>query len=141
MLRAIFTLTLSVLLLLTLGLSAALAVPEKNPQAMNLTLECEEGGTVEVLVAAGNVAFVNQTERLIGQIFTFDLFVDGEFVFGETHGDRGKKKGLQDRLTTCTTEIQFSEEELAEIREILELEGDEEITAVLTVQVFSPGKK
>jgi hypothetical protein len=140
--RVMFAILLAVLLVLTMGLGAALAVPEKHPEAMILTLECEDGGSYEVLVAGGNVAFLNKTERLIGKVFTFELFVDGQSVFEEVHGGKGKRQGLQDRLTTCTTPIQFSEAELAEIREFLGLTGDEEITAVLTVETMKvPAKK
>lgn len=140
--RIIFTTLLAAVFVLILGVGTAMAVPEKNPQAMTLTLESEEGGTIEVLVAAGNPAFINQTERLIGKVFTFQILVDGKVVFEET-GDRGKKKGLQDRLTTYTTEIQLAEDEIQGILELtgLELTGNEEITTVLTVQAMKTPAK
>lgn len=142
MLRVIFTIALAALFLMTVGLGGAIAVPYNNPQAYYITLECENGDEIEVLVAGGNPAFLTQTERLVGKVFTFEILVDDEVVFEETHGDQGKKQGLQDRLNTCTTEIELSGDELAEIRELFDLSGNEDIKAVLTVQAFqTPARK
>jgi hypothetical protein len=133
--RMTLTTLLAALLLMTMGMGAALAAPVNNPYADQLTLECN-GDTIDVVVARGNPAFVvGSTDRLIPHEFNFEIVVvvDGDEypLAEETHSvGNGKKTGLEERLVTCTFSFEIpveflSPEERALLDAFLEEEGFE----------------
>lgn len=109
---------LAALLAMTMGIGGALAAPEKSPYADWITLDCE-GETIEVVTASGNPAFVvDSTDRLIPYEWHFEFVaVAGEDeipLFEETYPvGKGQKKGLQDRMITCTYELEIAIEDLS----------------------------
>jgi hypothetical protein len=133
--RMTLTTLLAALLLMTMGMGAALAAPVNNPYADQLTLECN-GDTIDVVVARGNPAFVvGSTDRLIPHEFNFEFVAviagDEYTVAEESHPiGKGKKTGLEDRLVTCTFSFEIpveflSPEDRALLDALLEEEGFE----------------
>ncbi len=114
--RAIGSL-LSCVLLAVFGVSAVFAAPTNNPHAEFFTLECSDGETYDVVVTPGNPGHIlDSTSNLIPQRFTFQLTVDGEILFEETETvGKGNKKGMQDRLISCSLELELTDEEIEEL--------------------------
>jgi hypothetical protein len=109
---------LAALIALSVGFTTVAAAPLNNPHGEIIELTCESG-VVEVVVTNGNPGhIIGSTQRLIPHEFTFGVVVDGEELFSEnvTVG-RGAKKGLQDRLITCTAEYAITDpDDLAEFQ-------------------------
>jgi hypothetical protein len=100
--------------------AAALASPFANPHAETFPATCN-GTDLTVLIARGNPAHVvGSTSRIIPHHFTFELRIDGETAFVEEGSvGRGQKRGLQDRMVTCTFQFEFTPEEVAMIEQEL----------------------
>jgi len=134
---------LAAMLLMTMSVAAVGAAPVNNPFAFFFTLECSNGETFDVVVARGNPAHVLDTnQRIIPQHFTFQLVVDDEVVFEDEEGvGKGKKRGLQDRLVTCTAQLTIPEEEIAFIEEELgiDLTGTDAFFRIVIQAMITPG--
>jgi hypothetical protein len=134
---------LAAMLLMTMSVAAVGAAPVNNPQAEFFTVECSNGETYDVVVAQGNVAHVLGTnQRIIPQHFTFQLVVDGKVVFKDEEGvGKGKKRGLQNRLVTCTAQVTIPEEEIPFIEEELgiDLTGTDAFFRIIVQAMITPG--
>ncbi len=130
---------LAALLLLTTGLGAALALPVNNPGAEFFTLDCDDGESYDIVVTPGNPGHILDTNsKLIPHRFTIALIVDGEELFSESEGvGQGEKRGLKDRLLTCTLEFHPDEQEIQEIEAELGLDlSGSDVIVQLSVEVM-----
>jgi len=86
------------------GIAAADPINSKNAEVFQIT--CENGQTFQVVVVAGLPAhIVGSSRNIIPVEFTFTGTDPdtGEVLFSETEPvGKGKKKGLQGDLITCT---------------------------------------
>lgn len=132
--RKLMVSMLAALLVSMMSVGLAGAAPAKNPHAETRTLDCE-GVEYEVIVANGNAAHVvDSTQRGIPHHFTYSIEADGEIIYSAEDGvGNGNKKGLQDRLVTCTGSFVLGEEDVALISEYLGID----LTGMVVVEHLS----
>ena len=94
------------LILATVGGGVAAADPINSKKAETFTVTCDNGQTFTVVVAGGLPGhIVGSTRNIIPMEFTFTATDPdtGEVLFSETGTvGKGKKKGLQGDLISCT---------------------------------------
>jgi hypothetical protein len=129
---------LGVILLLVVSAGSVFALPVNNPHAEFHTLECDDGESYDIVVTFGNPGHIlGSTAKLIPHRFTFALVLDDEIVFEESEGvGQGKKKGLQDRLITCTLQFELTDEDIEAVEAELgiDLSDAESVHFLLTVE-------
>jgi hypothetical protein len=111
--RTVLSLALALVLALGLVVPAA-ADPIRNPNAEQFHITCGDEHWDIVVTNGVPGHILGSTGMLIAHSFTFAGTITPEvgdpFWIEETETiGQGQKRGLQDRLMTCTIEVQFEE--------------------------------
>ncbi len=129
--RIALVLGLLAMIMATSGGGLAAADPLNSPQADTVTLTCSNGKTYELVRQGGlpQLHIVGDTGNFILTKITFtaiDPDTDEVLFSGAESVGKGKKKGLQGKLITCT----------APPEELVDPETGETFTFVVTAEGF-----